>query len=315
MVEIYTAREIYKLYPAEKKGIIESITRRQISYVRALENVSLNIAQGEVLGIVGESGSGKTTLGKILATIEKPSRGYLYFDGKEVDTNYEMVREKISMVFQNPTTSLNPRMRVKELIKEPMKKGDEEEIKKYLELVGLDYSYVKDKYPKELSGGQVQRVAIARALAKSPKLIILDEPTSALDASVQAQILNLLLDLQNQMNLTFMFITHNLLVSKFISDRVAILYAGKLMEVGRTDEVLSKPLHPYSQALISSAPSIGKKDLKPPTGEVPSLINPPNGCRFHPRCPFVMPICKEKEPELADLGGHKIACWLYSSKG
>ncbi|BDB99263.1 ABC transporter ATP-binding protein [Saccharolobus caldissimus] len=311
---LYKTIDLKKYYLAKKRGILETITRQPPIFVKALDGVSIYIRKGEVLGVVGESGSGKTTLGKILATLEKPTSGSLIFMGIEInDNNEEIVRKHVHMVFQNPATSVNPRMRVKDIVKEAMKNKDEEKVRELLEEVGLDYNYVKDKYPRELSGGQLQRVAIARALAKEPDFLILDEPTSALDASVQSQILNLLVDLQKERNLTYLFITHNIAVARFIADRVIIMYAGKVVEEGDTREVISEPMHPYTQALLNSVPELGKKELKPPSGEVPSLINPPSGCRFHPRCPFAMQICKEREPPLVEVNGRRVACWLYET--
>jgi peptide/nickel transport system ATP-binding protein len=311
---LYKTIDLKKYYLAKKRGILETITRQPPIFVKALDGVSIYIRKGEVLGVVGESGSGKTTLGKILATLEKPTSGSLIFMGIEInDNNEEIVRKHVHMVFQNPATSVNPRMRVKDIVKEAMKNKDEEKVKELLEEVGLDYNYVKDKYPRELSGGQLQRVAIARALAKEPDFLILDEPTSALDASVQSQILNLLVDLQKERNLTYLFITHNIAVARFIADRAIIMYAGKVVEEGDTREVISEPMHPYTQALLNSVPELGKKELKPPSGEVPSLINPPSGCRFHPRCPFAMQICKEREPPLVEVNGRRVACWLYET--
>lgn len=311
---LYKTINLKKYYLAKKRGILETITRQPLIFVKALDGVSIYIRKGEVLGVVGESGSGKTTLGKILATLEKPTSGSLIFMGIKInDNNEEIVRKHVHMVFQNPATSVNPRMKVKDIVKEAMKNKDEEKVKELLEEVGLDYNYVKDKYPRELSGGQLQRVAIARALAKEPDFLILDEPTSALDASVQSQILNLLVDLQKERNLTYLFITHNIAVARFIADRVIIMYAGKVVEEGDTREVISEPMHPYTQALLNSVPELGKKELKPPSGEVPSLINPPSGCRFHPRCLFAMQICREREPPLVEVNGRRVACWLYET--
>ncbi|WP_338604244.1 ABC transporter ATP-binding protein [Sulfolobus tengchongensis] len=311
---LYKAIDIKKYYLASKRGTLETLARKPPIFVKALDGINVDIKKGEVLGVVGESGSGKTTLGRILATLEKPTSGRLIFMGTEVnDKNTIQVRKHIHMVFQNPMTSVNPRMKVKDIVKEAMKDKSEEKVKELLAEIGLDYNYVKDKYPRELSGGQLQRVAIARALAKEPEFLILDEPTSALDASVQAQILNLLVDLQRDRKLTYLFITHNISVARFISDRVIIMYAGKVVEEGSAKEVISEPLHPYTQSLLNSVPELGKKELKPPSGEVPSLINPPNGCRFHPRCPFVMQTCKEREPPLVEVNGRKVACWLYET--
>ncbi|AOL16864.1 dipeptide/oligopeptide/nickel ABC transporter ATP-binding protein [Sulfolobus sp. A20] len=311
---LYKTVGLKKYYLAKKRGILESISKQPPIYVKALDGISIEIKKGETLGVVGESGSGKTTLGKILATLEKPTEGHLFFMGRPVNNgNEEYVRKKVHMVFQNPATSVNPRMRVKDIVKEGMKSKNDQKVKELLKEVGLDYDYVKDKYPRELSGGQLQRVAIARALAKEPEFLILDEPTSALDASVQAQILNLLADLQKERNLTYLFITHNISVAKFISNRVIIMYAGKLVEEGNSSEVISEPMHPYTQALLNSVPDLNRKQLKPPSGEVPSLINPPKGCRFHPRCPMAMEVCKNNEPPLVEVNGRKVACWLYET--
>jgi len=309
-VEIYVGKSIRKYYASSKIGLLDRLTGKKPLFVKALDDVSITINEGEVLGILGESGCGKTTLAKILATLEKPTYGELYFMGKNALKNEEFVRKHVSIVFQNPLLSLNPRLTVEELIYEVNK--NKEEVKKLLDLVGLSYDYVKDKYPNELSGGQAQRVAIARALAKNPSLLILDEPTSALDASVQAQILNLLIDLQKELKITYLFITHNISVAKYISDRLMVLYAGKVVEEGSANDIFEKPLHPYTQGLISSVPKFGVKDLRPPSGEAPSLITPPSGCRFHPRCPFAMQICKVKEPPLLEVEGRKVACWLYA---
>jgi peptide/nickel transport system ATP-binding protein len=309
-VEIYVGKSIRKYYASSKIGLLDRLTGKKPLFVKALDDVSITINEGEVLGVLGESGCGKTTLAKILATLEKPTYGELYFMGKNALKNEEFVRKHVSIVFQNPLLSLNPRLTVEELIYEVNK--NKEEVKKLLDLVGLSYDYVKDKYPNELSGGQAQRVAIARALAKNPSLLILDEPTSALDASVQAQILNLLIDLQKELKITYLFITHNISVAKYISDRLMVLYAGKVVEEGSANDIFEKPLHPYTQGLISSVPKFGVKDLRPPSGEAPSLITPPSGCRFHPRCPFAMQICKVKEPPLLEVEGRKVACWLYA---
>lgn len=309
-MEIYVGKSIRKYYASSKIGLLDRLTGKKPLFVKALDDVSITVNEGEVLGVLGESGCGKTTLAKILATLEKPTYGELYFMGKNALKNEEFVRKHVSIVFQNPLLSLNPRLTVEELIYEVNK--NKEEVKKLLDLVGLSYDYVKDKYPNELSGGQAQRVAIARALAKNPSLLILDEPTSALDASVQAQILNLLIDLQKELKITYLFITHNISVAKYISDRLMVLYAGKVVEEGSANDIFEKPLHPYTQGLISSVPKFGVKDLRPPSGEAPSLITPPSGCRFHPRCPFAMQICKVKEPPLLEVEGRKVACWLYA---
>ncbi|BCU67113.1 dipeptide/oligopeptide/nickel ABC transporter ATP-binding protein [Sulfolobales archaeon HS-7] len=315
MDEVFKLERVKKYYLATKRGILDSLFGRPKFFVKAVDDVSFSIYKGEVLGLVGESGSGKTTLGKILATLEEPTDGKMYFNGKLVagDVKKE-IRKQVHMVFQNPMSSLNPRLRVKSIVAEPLRKFNEPLVKKSLEMVGLDYTYIKDKLPRELSGGQLQRVAIARALVKNPTFLVLDEPTSALDASVQSQILNLLAKIQRELNITYLFITHNISVARYIADRIVVLYAGKIAEEGNTEDVLTSPAHPYTQALLDSVPTITKKDIKPPTGEVPSLINPPSGCRFHPRCPFVMEICRKNEPPLVEKGRQRVACWLYKGR-
>lgn len=308
---IVELKNIKKYFLAGKYGIFEKLMRMEKIYVRALDDVSLTIKQGTTLGVVGESGSGKTTLGKIIATLEKPTSGTYLFHGSDSEKVQHEISEKLSMVFQNPATSVNPRMKVRELLEEPLGKKDSSKTEEVLSMVGLDYSEVGNKDPRELSGGQIQRVAIARALIKDPNIIVLDEPTSALDESVQAQILNILVDAQRTKNLTYLFITHNILVARFISDMIVILYSGKVFEYGPAETVITKPLHPYTQLLMSSIPTTQSKDLKPPEGDVPSLIRIPSGCRFHPRCPFAMEKCKIEEPELKRHGEVMVACWLY----
>jgi peptide/nickel transport system ATP-binding protein len=314
MSEIYEFKEVKKYYLAEKRQLLDVLFRKKIIYVKALDDVNLKLDAGTILSVVGESGSGKTTLGKIMATIENVTDGKLYFEGKEITKkNVSDVRDNISMVFQNPSTSVNPRMRIKDLVSEPLRRFDEEAVKEVLESVGLNYNDSKNKEPRELSGGQIQRIAIARALIKRPKLLVLDEPTSALDESIQAQMLNLLIDLQKKYGLTFVFITHNIGVAKYISDTIMVIYAGKIVEYGNTKDVMEKPQHPYTQLLIASVPSFGSKVVASPVGDVPSLINPPAGCRFHDRCPFVMEICKTREPPFVDVQGVKVLCWLYGT--
>ncbi|BBG23442.1 ABC transporter ATP-binding protein [Sulfuracidifex tepidarius] len=315
MSELYKVENLTKQFQAYKRNLIESLSRTKVPQIRALEDVSFSIKEGEVMGVVGESGSGKTTLGKIMAMIETPTHGKLTFMGKDVTTNRGELMKSISMVFQNPLTSMNPRMKVKEIVSEPLGKYDEGRVKEVLSMVGLDFNYVGEKLPRELSGGQLQRVAIARALSKKVKFLVLDEPTSALDVSVQAQVLNMLVDLQKETGISYLFITHNIAVARFISDRIMVLYAGKVMEIGDADKVLKEPAHPYTKSLVDSLPSIQKKEVKPPEGEVPSLINLPRGCRFGPRCPFATDLCKEKEPPEFEIGDRKVACWLFSPNG
>jgi len=312
MSEIIRLDNVEKYYLAQKRGLVDTIIKVPKIFVKALDGVSISISQGSVVAIVGESGSGKTTLGKIITTLENPTRGEVFFEGIKVEKkNYVEIRKKLDMVFQNPGTSLNPKMKIKDIVSEPLGHFDEKKVSDVINEVGLSYNEVKDKQPREMSGGQVQRVAIAKALMKQPNLLVLDEPTSALDESIQAQVLNLLVDIQEKFKLTYLFITHNILVAKYISDFITVLYAGKIVEYGPTEDVLSKPLHPYTQLLLSSVPTTDTREVKPPVGDVPSLINLPSGCRFHPRCPFVMEVCKTKDPPLRNNGNNQVACWLY----
>ncbi len=334
MSEICRLEEVQKYYLAQKRGLIDGLLRAPKIFVKALDGVSISVPREKVVAIVGESGSGKTTMGKILITLESPTKGTAYFEGKKIERrSYADVRKSVDMVFQNPATSLNPKMKVKDIVVEPLLHISPERRKEIaaeaktegktfeamlykkaeevISQVGLTYNEVKNKQARELSGGQVQRVAVAKALIKRPELLVLDEPTSALDESIQAQVLNILVDLQDQYKLTYVFITHNILVAKYISDFIVVLYAGKVVEYGQTQEVLAKPLHPYTQLLLSSVPTTDVKDVKPPVGDVPSLINLPSGCRFHPRCPFVMEKCKTEDPPLINYGNYQVACWLY----
>ncbi len=334
MSEIYRFEDVEKYYLARKRGIIDDLLRVPKIYVKALDGVTLSIPAGKVVAIVGESGSGKTTLGKIAVTLESPTKGNLVYNGDPINkSDISKVRKHVDMVFQNPATSLNPKMKVKDIVKESLLNLEPGERKEFqaeakslgityeqllekkaeeaIAQVGLIYDEVKNKQARELSGGQVQRVAIARSIIKHPDLLVLDEPTSALDESIQAQVLNILVDLQEKFKLTYLFITHNILVAKYVSDYIIVLYAGKIVEYGPTDNVLTKPLHPYTQLLLSSVPTTDRKEVKPPVGDVPSLINLPSGCRFHPRCPFVMEKCKTDDPPLRKEGEYQVACWLY----
>ncbi|ARD84567.1 hypothetical protein FAD_0657 [Ferroplasma acidiphilum] len=312
MSNIITLNNIKKYYLTQEMQLLDVIFRRKPVYVKALDNVSIEIEKGKILGVVGESGSGKTTLGKLISTIEMPTEGEMFFEEDKITKkNLSLVRKHTSMVFQNPYTSVNPRMKIKSLVSEPLGKFDPEKVKEVLSLVGLDYDEIKNKEPKEMSGGQIQRIAIARALIKAPDLLILDEPTSALDESIQAQILDLLLDIQAQYNLTYLFITHNIGVAKYLTDKMAVTYAGKIFEYGDTKKIIESPKHPYTQLLIASVPDFEKKELASPVGDVPSLINVPPGCKFSNRCPKVMDICKKTEPEFRDVDGVKVLCWLY----
>jgi len=304
------------------------IYRSGRGYVEALSGVDLYVEKGEVLGLVGESGSGKTTLGlaimRLLPQNARITSGSIVFEGVDLlrCSEVEMARirgRRISMVFQDPYTSFNPVSRIKdhfiELFRAHIGDIDEEEIldrsRHLLETVGVPPDRL-NAYPHQLSGGQRQRVAIALAIALNPSLVIADEPTSSLDVLVEAQIVDLFRELREKQGISMIFITHNLALIAELADRVAVMYAGKVVEVTGAREVFRKPLHPYTQALIASIPTIGGERVsKPIPGEPPSLSNPPKGCRFHPRCPFAMEICRTREPELRISGGSYVACHLY----
>ena len=291
--------------------------------VRAVDDVSFGIEPGETVGLVGESGCGKSTIGRTILKLVEPSGGKLFFEGRDI---FEMdradrraLRREMGIVFQNPYSSLNPRMKVLQIVGEPLKTHTKingarlrRKVLDLLAQVGLKPEQL-NRFPHQFSGGQRQRIAIARSLALDPKFLILDEPTSALDVSVQAQVLNLIRKLQRSKNLTYLFITHDLLVVKYIADRILVMYLGKLVESGPVEPVFEQPLHPYTQALLSAIPkadpSVRQKRLLL-EGEVPSPINPPTGCRFNSRCPKVVSICREMEPELRRMGQRQVACHL-----
>ncbi len=290
--------------------------------VRALDGVSFSINEGETFGLVGESGCGKSTLGLTILQLYRPTSGKVIFEGQDLtvlgDKALKPVRKRLQMIFQDPYASLDPRMTVGNIVQEPLdihrignKAERKERLRDLLEMVGLSDAYI-DRYPHEFSGGQRQRIGIARAIAINPDLIICDEPVSALDVSIQVQILNLLEDLQNKLNLTYLFIAHNLAVVAHISDRIGVMYLGKLIEMGTTAEVTETPQHPYTQSLLSAVPEITKRRQKQRIqleGDVPSPVNPPSGCYFHPRCPIAKPDCAEHEPQLKDNeSGHRVAC-------
>ena len=315
---ILRTRDLRKYYPLRKRF---SFSRKTNLFVRAVDGVSVDIPLGKTVAIVGESGCGKTTLARTIMLLTPPTSGEVYFDQKRINdgsVDHKTLYRNMQMVFQDPESSLDPHMRVEDVVAEPIRclmEVSEADVRKTardaLLAVGLTEDFAS-RLPRQLSGGQKQRVAIARAIALHPRLVILDEPTSALDASVQAQILSLLLDLQKRFSLSYMLITHNIAVAEFLSDYMAVMYSGSLVEYGLTEDVMSKPRHPYTTALISSAPTPDpwKRNLLriEIRGEVPSAINPPTGCKFHPRCPYARQRCVVEEPDLRNLEGRLVAC-------
>jgi oligopeptide transport system ATP-binding protein len=313
-----------KMYFPITQGII---LQRQVGWVRAVDDISFSVTRGETLGLVGESGCGKSTTGRSILQLYKPTGGNVSFLGKDLTKlsggDLRKMRREMQMIFQDPYASLNPRMTVGSIIGEPLEihglaKGREkqERVQELLRIVGLN-PYFANRYPHEFSGGQRQRIGIARALAVQPSFIVCDEPISALDVSIQAQVINLLEELQAQFNLTYLFIAHDLSVVRHISDRVAVMYVGKIVELTTRDLLYERPLHPYTKALLSAVPipdpAIERKRQRIIlTGDVPSPVNPPTGCRFHPRCPFAQDVCREKEPELLEVEpNHFAACHFW----
>lgn len=298
-------------------------------FVKAVDGVTFEVKKGEVFGIVGESGCGKSTLGRGVCKLENLTSGHVYLDGEDIteynDLRMRSVRKKVQMVFQDPYASLNPRMSVFDIIAEPLlvhhlyqDKADlEKKVLDLLHRVGLD-DYHANRYPHELSGGQRQRIGIARALAVEPSLIIADEPVSALDVSIQAQVLNLLNELKHDLDLTYIFVAHDLSVVEYISDRVGVMYLGNFVEVGEKEKIYSNPMHPYTQALLSAVPvpdPTAKRERILLEGSIPSAHKPPTGCKFHTRCPKCMECCKTQAPERYEVDdGHYVYCHLYDKE-
>jgi oligopeptide/dipeptide ABC transporter ATP-binding protein len=322
---VIEVRNLKKYFPVTS-GLIR---QKKVAEVKAVDGVSLTIRTGETLGLVGESGCGKTTVGKCILQLERPTSGEVYFQGKNLcqlsDEELRPLRQKLQVIFQDPYDSLDPRFTAADIVGEPLRihgvatgKAYRDRIARMLEIVGLA-PYMADRYPHEFSGGQRQRLGVARALVLEPSFLVCDEPISALDVSIQAQIINLLDDLQERFAIAYLFISHDLSVVRHLSDRVAVMYLGKLMEIAGRDSVYEKPMHPYTQALLSAVPIPdprveAQRKVTVLEGEVPSPINPPSGCVFHPRCFRAFEPCPRVVPLLNDAGdGHHVACLLYKT--
>jgi peptide/nickel transport system ATP-binding protein len=317
-------KELKKYFPI-RKGVLQ----RVVGYVRAVDGVSFSIKRGQTFGLVGESGSGKTTVGRTLLRLTEPSGGKSFIDGEDIfgmkKPHLRKLRPKMQLIFQDPYSSLDPRQTIGTIIGEAVAEHSlvsRHELRDYVLKIMKDCElrpYQYDRYPHEFSGGQRQRICIARALALNPKLVVADEPVSALDVSVQAQIINLMKDLQEERGLSYLFISHDLSVVEYISDTVGVMYLGSMMELGKTEQLFKTPLHPYTQALLSAAPS-PDPDIKTNRiilrGDIPSPAKPPSGCRFHTRCMYSEKICSEQTPPLSDAGdGHLVACHFAGKVG
>lgn len=321
MVELEVS-SLKKYFPVQK-SFIERILTRKKQFIRAVDGISFKIFSGQVFSLAGESGCGKTTTGRLVVRLEKPDEGKIVFEGKDItfakEKELRPLRRKMQIIFQDPYASLNPRMRIGDAIAEPLivhgiadKREAKEEALKMLENVGLTPAHMFYKLlPHQLSGGQRQRVAIARAMILKPKFIVADEPVSMIDVSLRASILKLIMKFKSLYNLSILFITHDLAVARLISDTIAVMYLGKIVEIASTEELIDNPMHPYTKALLSSVPSLfrRKKEKIILKGEIANPINPPSGCRLHPRCPFAKSICSKEEPKLVSYGNnHYVAC-------
>jgi peptide/nickel transport system ATP-binding protein len=316
-------KDMKKWFPVQK-NFIDQVFARELEYVHAVDGVSFKIRKGEVLGLAGESGSGKTTIGRVTIGLEPKTSGDVYFDGIDLSTlsreELRKLRRRMQVIFQDPLASLNPRMSLGESIMQGLKIHYPETALQHrdiaietMEKVGLSPArFYFNKYPHQISGGQRQRVVIARALITKPDLVLADEPIAMADVSVRALLLDLMVQLKEEYNLTYLFITHDLATAKYICDNIAVLYLGKIAEIGNLRDVYSAPLHPYTQALMAAVPVPNPHDRRTtpmPEGEIPNPIHPPSGCRFHPRCPFAKPDCSKVEPELREImPNHFVAC-------
>jgi len=325
---VINAEKLSKLFPV-RMGFISSMLSKKQFFVHAVDGIDIDIRKAEVFGLVGESGSGKTTTGRLLLRLTEPTSGKITFKGKDItkmpDGQLKPIRRKMQMIFQDPYDSLNPRMKIADIVSEPLhvqglahQMNAEDRVKEMLSDVELvPPGEFLLRFPHELSGGQRQRVAVARAFVLNPEFIVADEPVSMLDISIRAEILDLMLNLVEKFQASFLYITHDLALARHICDRIGVMYLGKLMERGETEQVVLEPLHPYTGALISAVPIPDPTSIRTDVvikGEIPSPVNPPSGCRFHTRCPIAEEICKSKEPPYLDHGhGHYAACHLIGT--
>ena len=324
MTDMLKVRGLVKHYDT-RRGLFGKLTGNPGTLVQAVSGVDITIQQGKTLGLIGESGCGKSTLGRAILRLHEPTSGAVEFDGVNVinldDEAMKKMRQKMQIIFQDPYASLNPRKTVRQIIGQPLKIHDkisdaevDKRVAEMMERVGLKVNHM-NRYPHQFSGGQRQRIGIARALILNPKFVVCDEPVSALDVSIQAQIIELLADLKRELGLTYLFISHDISVIGYVSERIAVMYLGKIVEEGDTKTILNAPLHPYTQALLSSVPQVestgATKDRIRLTGDLPSPVDPPKGCKFHTRCPHASDICKSVEPVYQTVDGtHSVACHL-----